>query len=100
LKRHTFTKEEAIARAKAWLDSQSNAPWKWLLNTDDICQYGNGVLNQPRPETIEVAIKQADGGDVGGVVVVVPHGGDDEGAVIAITEYSGNKKAFYWQSTA
>jgi hypothetical protein len=98
LKRHTLTKEEAIARAKAWIGSRPG--WRWLVHPEDVCELGNGTLQQPRENATEVALSKGDGGGEAGVLVVVPHGGDDEGVVIAIQDYCGSTKSFYWQNAA
>lgn len=85
------TREEAIARAKAWLDKVGSARttiWSEIYNHE---------YNRLLPWAEAVFHKQGDGGGMGGFVIVLERGGSDQGTALAVEEYSADTKKFHWR---
>lgn len=90
------TSEEAVARAKAWIDKnfpQNKNEWAEINHFDALYKSGYSYGNFDS----EMFHKKTNGGGFGGLVIVMPHGDSDEGVVIAIENYSGIVKKFSWQ---
>ena len=89
------TREEAIARAKAWVDKVGGAKTKGWEEVHRLGAPGTasgGCVIMP-----DMFIKDSDGGGCGGFVIVVDRGGDDEGTIVAIVDYDGVVKKFHWK---
>lgn len=93
----SFLKAEAVRKAQRFIDSEFAEPWKRceLINEPGECaeSYPRSVLKE---NEFEIYYSASNGGGCGGILIVAPHGGDEEGTVVAIQEYSGITKRFYW----
>jgi hypothetical protein len=74
------TKAEALAQAKAWVDEVG----------------GVGAWAEIHP----CMLHNAGGEGMGGFILIVDRGGDDEGTLIAVADYNAETKKFWWSSEA
>ena len=74
------TKEEAISRAKAWLVKQGVTTLPCRVSAD-----------------APLLVIPGNGGGCGGYILIVNRGADDEGTVVAVTDYNADLKKFRWK---
>jgi hypothetical protein len=90
------TREEAIARAKAWLDKESFGECFEEVYPGGLCPDKTVPGGDWKAD---ILYQRPNSACVGGYVVIANHGGDDDqGCVVAIDNYSGDTKKFKWRT--
>ena len=90
------TRDEAIARAKAWLDQQGFGERFEEVYPGGLCPDPKNGSNFPA----NILYQRGNGGCLGGYLLIVNRGGDDEGCVVAVENYNADTKKFKWGTGA
>jgi hypothetical protein len=89
------TREEAIARAKAWVDNVggSRLPWEEVYPGGLCPDPANGVDWEA-----DIFCKPIDGGGHGGTLLVSETPAGDTGVVVAVVHFQTKVKTFRWKA--